>query len=126
MIQQGIESSINNFPIGSGLGTTTATEADGSQAVIHMTYLQILADIGFLSFLGYFLILITPIVNALRFIFSNKNKIYQRFQNTILPLSIFGLFTFTGLLHPLSNELTEWGIIIIAASLLMNLKNLRH
>lgn len=115
MIYTALEHSYKNFPLGSGFQTTKSQEKDGSYAVVHIAYIQTLADIGIMGFLGFMLIVFYPIYRVIAYSLQNKRFIKPFIKDTVTPLSIVSLCALSFLFHPISNELTEWGILIIAA-----------
>ncbi|SMB83689.1 hypothetical protein SAMN05660772_00677 [Pasteurella testudinis DSM 23072] len=119
MLSIGWQQAVDNFPFGGGFGSTKANEY-GEKVVIHMTYLQILADEGVVSLLGYLLFFIYPLYHGIRFVTEKKALFLERFEIMLTPLSVLILFLFMGLFHPLSNELSEWGIVLVAISIILN------
>lgn len=119
MLNVGWQQTLANFPWGNGFGSTLADDL-GVRSVIHMTYLQLLADTGIISLVGYLLFLLTPLYYGLKFVIENQGLFVERFELILSPLSILILFLFIGLFHPISNELTEWTIVLTAISVLMN------
>ena len=119
MLNVGWQQTLDNFPWGSGFGSTRIDDY-GASSVIHMTYLQLLADTGVISLIGYLLFLLIPVYYGFRFVTEKPGSFAERFELILSPLSILILFLFIGLFHPLSNELTEWAIVLTAISILMN------
>lgn len=118
MIQAGWHKAVVTFPWGGGFGATRVADNDVT-SVIHMTYVQLLADEGVLSFIGYLLIILAPLYAGLKFVFAARETFIERFELMLAPLSVLALFTMMGCFHPLSNELTEWGIVLVAMTLVM-------
>ncbi|WP_232238918.1 MULTISPECIES: hypothetical protein [Serratia] len=118
MIQAGWHKAVVTFPWGGGFGATRVADNDVT-SVIHMTYVQLLADEGVLSFIGYLLIILAPLCAGLKFVFAARETFIERFELMLAPLSALALFTMMGCFHPLSNELTEWGIVLVAMTLVM-------
>lgn len=120
MLKTAYFSVIENFPFGTGFGTTISLENDGSPVVIHMAYLQVLSDLGVTGFVGLLCIVFYPLYKILLYLLSNTSKsILYKIDRLMLPLSIVLLFSMTLLFHPISNELTEWGIVFIAMTILL-------
>lgn len=115
MLLEGWKQAVHKFPWGGGFGTTMVDD-NGSRTVIHMTYLQILGDEGILALTGYLLILLYPLYRALRYTTEQRSLLRERFELMLPPVSILTLYILTGLLHPLSNELTEWALILAATA----------
>ncbi|MEQ4664233.1 hypothetical protein ABN067_21995 [Providencia rettgeri] len=119
MLNIGWQQTLNSFPWGNGFGNTR-TDDFGVSSVIHMTYLQLLADTGIISLVGYLLFLLAPLYYGFKFLTEKPELFVERFELILSPLSILILFLFMGLFHPISNELTEWTIVLTAISVLIN------
>ncbi|MCW2256815.1 O-antigen ligase [Providencia alcalifaciens] len=113
MLKAGWKTTLEKFPWGNGFGSTRVDDF-GANSVIHMTYLQLLADEGIVSLIGYLLFLITPLYYGVKFITQKRELFAERFEFMLCPLSIITLYLFIGIFHPLSNELTEWAIVLTA------------
>ncbi|MBI6150744.1 hypothetical protein JEP92_01465 [Serratia surfactantfaciens] len=118
MLHTGWQQTVDKFPWGGGFGSTRVDDF-GADSVIHMTYLQLLADEGVLSFIGYLLFILTPLYYGLKFVFEKRELFVERFESMLTPLSVLALFLFMGCFHPLSNELTEWAIVLTAISIVI-------
>ncbi|MGP2760563.1 hypothetical protein ACTVPB_01840 [Serratia marcescens] len=118
MLHTGWQQTVDKFPWGGGFGSTRVDDF-GTDSVIHMTYLQLLADEGVLSFIGYLLFILTPLYYGLKFVFEKRELFVERFESMLSPLSVLALFLFMGCFHPLSNELTEWAIVLTAISIVI-------
>lgn len=118
MLIEGVRGVQEHFLLGSGFGTTVAqTESMDSPMVVHMTYLQVLADTGLLGFLGYMGIFLVPLwyfFLAMR----RANDSWSLFDENALPLGIVGIYMFSSLLHPISNEISEWAVVLPALAML--------
>lgn len=123
MIEGGLIKVKSNFPWGGGFGSTRFSD-NNIYSVLHMTYIQILADEGILSLIGFMMILVLPLIKSITFIIKNPSDFTSNFERMLTPLSVICLFLLMGLFHPLSNELTEWGIVLVSVALVMtNVKN---
>lgn len=111
MLETGWHQSMAKFPWGGGFGSTTVDD-NGSRTVIHMTYLQILGDEGIIALAGYLLMLFFPLYRAIRYLTENRKLLAERFEVMLAPISILSLYALTGFLHPLSNEITEWALVL--------------
>ncbi|EPF2623191.1 hypothetical protein [Yersinia intermedia] len=118
MLRVSWQHAVESFPWGGGFGSTRLMDF-GANSVIHMTYLQLLADDGVLAFVGYLLFLLYPLYRGVRYVISERKLFIERFDTMLCPLSALTLFLFMGLFHPLSNELTEWGIILAALAIVI-------
>ncbi len=118
MLQAGWKRALETFPWGCGFGCTSIAES-GEKIVIHMTYLQILADEGVISLVGYLLFMLYPLYRAIRYLTEKPEVFAERFDLMLTPVSILLLYLFIGFLHPLSNELTEWALVMGAISIVM-------
>lgn len=118
MLIEGVRGVQEHFLLGSGFGATVAqTEGMSAPMVVHMTYLQVLADTGLIGFLGYLGIFVVP----LWYFFSALRKSDARwclFDQNVLPLGIIGVYLFSGLFHPVSNEISEWAVVLPALAML--------
>lgn len=118
MLIEGVRGVQEHFLLGTGFGTTVAqTESMDSPMVVHMTYLQVLADTGLLGFLGYMGIFLVPLwyfFLAMR----RANDSWSLFDENVLPLGIVGIYMFSSLLHPISNEISEWAVVLPALAML--------
>ncbi|CAI0778368.1 Uncharacterised protein [Serratia entomophila] len=119
MLHTGWQQTVDKFPWGGGFGSTRVDDF-GASSVIHMTYLQLLADEGVLSFVGYLLFILCPLYYGLKFVTEKRELFTERFELMLSPLSVLALFLFMGCFHPLSNELTEWAIVLTAISIVMS------
>ncbi|BEL79546.1 MULTISPECIES: hypothetical protein [Serratia] len=119
MLHTGWQQTVDKFPWGGGFGSARVDDF-GTSSVIHMTYLQLLADEGILSFIGYLLFLLTPLYCGLKFVFEKRELFVERFEQMLCPLSVLALFLFMGCFHPLSNELTEWAIVLTAVAIVVS------
>lgn len=119
MLHTGWQQTVDKFPWGGGFGSTRVDDF-GANSVIHMTYLQLLADEGVLSFVGYLLFILCPLYYGLRFVTEKRELFAERFEQMLCPLSVLALFLFMGCFHPLSNELTEWAIVLTAISVVIS------
>ncbi|WP_342630740.1 O-antigen ligase family protein [Marinobacter alkaliphilus] len=118
MLIEGVRGVQEHFLLGSGFGTTVAqTEGMSVPMVVHMTYLQVLADTGLIGFMGYLGIFVVPLwyfFSALR----ESDAPWDLFDQNVLPLGIIGIYLFGGLFHPVSNEISEWAIVLPALAML--------
>jgi len=113
MLAHGIRSAISNFPLGGGLGSTTADD-HGTQVHIHMTYLQLLSDLGLIGILAYLAIFLLSVLWFFR--------IEKETRASVLPaLAIVFVYLAQGCFAPLSNEITEWFPVVLAFSVLYHL-----
>ncbi|PVZ85831.1 hypothetical protein C9426_17970 [Serratia sp. S1B] len=118
MLRIGWEKAVDKFPWGGGFDSTQVTDFD-TTSVIHLTYLQLLADDGVFSFAGYLLFMLFPLYSGLRFVTEKRQLFVERFERLLCPLSVLIMFLFMGFFHPLSNELTEWGIVLAAMTIVI-------
>jgi hypothetical protein len=118
MLQTGWKQAIDTFPWGCGFGCNGVL-ANGSHVVTHMTYLQILGDGGVISLVGYMLFMLFPLYRGMRYLIERDELFTERFDVMLTPISVLLLYLFIGFLHPVSNELTEWAIVLAAISIVM-------
>jgi O-antigen ligase len=110
---------IRSHPVlGSGIITTTTESTVGPQAV-HMTYLQVWADLGLLGLIAYVWLVwgwIPWVPAALRRISGMSDPVQRALHhNAIFLLLVYGVI---GFFHPLSTEWSEWIIFIVAYAIL--------
>lgn len=104
MLNTVLKAAIENFPFGGGLGTTTAIGMH-----VHFTYMQLVADIGVLGLISYLAIFG---VFGLWYIQSTPPARVE-----LVPgLAVVGVFLLQGAFAPLTNELSEWFPVILAAA----------
>ena len=117
MIKDSWEGVVNNFPIGGGFGsTTTQTSSMTEPMVVHMTYFQLLADLGLLGLLSYLAIFILPLAMLWKRL-SRTEDVWGEIDRSILPLGVLCVYLFSGLFHPISNEISEWLVVLVAMAL---------
>ncbi len=125
MLRVGWQQAVNKFPWGGGFGSTRVMDL-GVRNNIHMTYLQLLADEGVLAFVGYLIFILFPVYRGLGYIAAKREGFVERFEQLLCPLSVIVLMLFIGCFHPLSNELTEWGVVLTAIALVITHVPHRH
>lgn len=120
MLKEGFNGACENAPFGAGFGATVVyvSEIDGPM-VIHNTYLQVLSDLGFIGFISHLYIVFAPVLFIAKGFFYSTIK-FSQVNDNFLPLGILIVYAFVGLFHPISNEISEWLIIVVAVSILYN------
>ena len=85
---------------------------------VHMTYFQLLGDLGWLGLLAY-LSLVLAWLPWLPRAWANIRRLSSAAERALYYNAIFLLFffLFAGLLHPLSTEWSEWVTFIIPYAL---------
>ncbi len=111
--------------VGKGIGSTRTNTPVGPM-VVHMTYLQVWADMGILGFVSYigvawgWIIWLPKIVRQIRGLsYCSERAVCY---NAIYLLIVFGI---SGLFHPLSTEWSEWILFLFPYSILIRLLNNR-
>lgn len=118
MVMDGLRGVVDHFPAGGGLGASvTQTESMTRPMVVHMAYLQLLADVGIIGFVGYLGIFLVPVAYAISRLRQSADP-WACFDRMVLPLGILGIYLFGGLLHPVSTELSEWLIVLVGIAML--------
>jgi O-antigen ligase len=103
--------------LGTGIGTTTSETVVGPM-VIHMTYLQVWADMGLLGLTAYvwlmwgWIVLAPTVLRRVRALSDPTLK--ALYYNSVFLLLVYGL---AGCFHPLSTEWSEWIIFIVPYAL---------
>lgn len=105
------------FPFGGGF-STAVTFTPGGYIVIHNAYLSSVGDIGVLGFLGVFMLFVSPIVLMVKDVDILCSA--QAKEGAYLVASLLGVlgFYFSWVFHPLTTEMSEWGILFVMFSLL--------
>ncbi|MBQ0831292.1 hypothetical protein [Marinobacter sp.] len=119
MFKEAVSGSLGNFPLGAGFGSTGVSVAGvEGLMVVHITYLQLLSDVGVIGLIGYLGIFAIPLLAAYRRVARAENGwlVLDRFS---LPLCILSGYLVAGLFHPVSSELSEWAIVLLALCLLV-------
>ena len=121
MLETGMDALRNASLIGHGVGTTQA-DTDFGLMVVHMTYLQIIGDLGVLGLVAYLWLVLgwVPwLPRAWRSIRALPDAGSRAlYFNAIFLLAAFAL---SGLFHPLSTEWSEWIMFIVPSSLFWEL-----
>lgn len=115
LIKGGWEQAMRSFPWGSGFGVPGVNQS----TVTHLTYLQLVGEVGVMGLIGYVLILFAPMYIGLKYVFEKRDSFLERFELLMLPIAILVFFAFTGLFHPISNELNEWAMLLVSVSIIM-------
>jgi O-antigen ligase len=117
MLQDVVEAIRDHPLLGTGIGTTTSESVVGPM-VIHMTYLQVWADMGLVGLTAYVWLMwgwipwIPTVLRRIRDISEPAKR--ALYYNAVFLLLLYGL---VGLFHPLSTEWSEWIIFIIPYAL---------
>jgi len=119
MLRVGWKQAIDKFPWGAGFGKTGIWR--GNQYLpIHMTYLQIICDEGILSLAGYLLFLGFPLYRGIKYLAGKRDQFVEELELLLVPITVLLLYLFSGCFHPVSNELTEWAVVLSAISIIMS------
>jgi O-antigen ligase len=122
---QDVVDAIQEHPVfGTGIQTTVSETIIGPMP-IHMTYLQVWADMGVLGLIAYMWLVWGWLVwtpRVIRRIRSTADPVQRAvYYNALFVLIVYG---FTGFLHPLSTEFSEWIIFIVPYALLWEVAHL--
>jgi hypothetical protein len=117
MLSTGLEALQNAGLLGTGIGSTRA-DTDVGVMVVHMTYLQILGDLGVLGLLAYVSLILGWLPKTRR-AFRNIRSLQTPQERAIYYNAIFLLVAFAlqGVFHPLSTEWSEWIAFIVPYAL---------
>ncbi len=115
---QDVTKAIRAHPVlGTGTETTTTESVIGPMS-IHMTYLQLWADIGLLGFVAYIWLIwgwVAWVPKVLRRVQALSDPARRAiYYNAIFLLVVYGSI---GFLHPFSTEWSEWIIFIVPYAL---------
>jgi hypothetical protein len=121
MLETGMDALRNASLIGGGAGTTQA-DTDLGLMVVHMTYLQIIGDLGIIGLLAY-VWLVLGWIPWLPRAGRNISLLPSPSDRALYYNAIFllGIFALSGLFHPLSTEWTEWIMFIVPSALFWEL-----
>ncbi len=118
MLQDGVEA-IQAHPIwGTGIETTTTETIVGPMG-IHMTYLQVWADMGLLGLTAFvwlmwgWIVWVPMVLRRIRVLSAPAQR--ALYYNALFLLFFYGLAAF---FHPLSTEWSEWIVFIIPYALI--------
>ncbi|MGI9573794.1 hypothetical protein ACRYJU_06860 [Alloalcanivorax xenomutans] len=118
MLLSGIYQAVDNFPWGGGVLSTTVP-AYGIDMVIHMAYLQVLSDQGVAGFVGFSGLFFIPLLVFFKKIRGQCLDAKSLRANTI-AIAIVMIYAGHGLFHPVSNTISEWGVVLLAMAVLIN------
>jgi hypothetical protein len=103
--------------LGTGIETTVTETIIGPMG-IHMTYLQVWGDLGFLGLVAYIWLVwgwIAWVPRVLRRVQTLADPVHRAVYYNALYMLLF--FALAGFFHPLSTEWSEWVIFIVAYAL---------
>jgi len=105
--------------LGSGIGTTTSGTDVGPMPV-HMTYLQVWADLGLLGLVSILVLMLAPIMLARR-VLKRVRKLPAPVERALQYNAAFlvALYAFSALMHPLSTEWSEWLLYLVPLGILV-------
>src|SRR5574337_37757 len=113
MIGDGITLAEKCLPFGCGFGAAVTQTAEGSM-VIHNAFLSSLADVGIVGFAGLLIIVFGPLLAALQRLPAVSTPA-DGYYLLAAAMGVLG-FAFSMFLHPLSTEMSEWGLFLIMAA----------
>lgn len=112
MLADGIRAAVECFPFGCGFSASVTQTTDGPM-VIHNAYLSSLGDLGLIGFFALVGIVVSPFIPLFLQVGTRgqvvKNSSYFSFA---AGLGVLG-FAFSWMLHPLTTEMSEWGLLFI-------------
>lgn len=117
MINDGIFHVESCLPFGCGFGTAVSATSDGPM-VIHNAFLSSAGDVGVLGLLSLLFLIIYPLSVFVTKLWEKKARL--NYYQLAALMGILG-FAFLMLLHPLSSEMSEWGLYLIMVSWLGSL-----
>jgi O-antigen ligase len=126
LMLQTVLTAIQKHPVfGTGILTTTVPSIVGPQP-IHMTYLEVWADMGLLGLAAYVCVVwgwVVWLPRAFRHTRALSDPTQRAlYYNAIFLLIVYGL---TGFFHPLSTEWSEWIVFIIPYALVWEVSRFR-
>ena len=104
------------LPLGCGFGSAVTWTADQSM-VVHNAYLALLVDVGVLGLGGFLMIVFGPFFILINSFLLDKNILNRKnsYFTAGAGLGVAG-FCFTMMIHPLSTEMSEWGLFFLMAA----------
>lgn len=121
MLIDGVSNMGDCLPWGCGFGSSVSMVME-QPIVVHNAYLAATADLGLLGLAGLLIIVITPLYSYLLSRNNDSGCIKTESFKFVAMLGTAG-YGFLMLLHPLSSELSEWGIWILMVSWQFSLSN---
>lgn len=112
LLSAGLEHAEKCFVFGCGFGTAVALDAGGPM-VVHNAYLAALGELGIVGLVGFTLLMVMPLIflSGRRSVEAEGDHLQR---NLGLVAMLGGLsYGLSMMLHPMSSELSEWGIWII-------------
>jgi len=119
LLADGVERAQECFIFGCGFGSASSFIM-GENVKIHNAYIGSLADLGILGLTGLMILILQPIKIFRSTLEWEKNVGNCDILAWIAVMGVLG-YGFTMTLHPLSSELSEWGIWIVMVSWLSTL-----
>ena len=121
MITSGFEQVRRSPLFGSGIGATSVMTTAGPM-VVHMTYLQVWGDYGLFGALLFTTLMSFPIwVIGRRASFMRLHNLsLTEGAGLVCAVVIVVSYPLYGLLHPLSNEFSEWAPYLLAFGVILN------
>lgn len=112
LLSVGLEHAENCFIFGCGFGSAVALKA-GEALVVHNAYLAALGELGIVGFAGFTLLMLMPVIFFVgRQTARTGGADLQSKLGLVAMLGGLG-YGLSMMLHPMSSELSEWGIWII-------------
>jgi hypothetical protein len=112
LLAAGLGHAENCFVLGCGFGSAFAIKA-GEPLVVHNAYLAALGELGIVGFTGFALLMLMPVI----FLLGGQSAEAESdvFKKSIGQVAMLGgvSYALSMMLHPMSSELSEWGIWII-------------
>ncbi len=112
LLSAGLEHARECYLLGCGFGSAVAVKA-GVSLVVHNAYLSAIGELGVVGSVGFTLLMLMPVI----FLFGRLDARIS--DNALreglgLAAAVGGLaYALSMMLHPMSSELSEWGIWII-------------
>jgi O-antigen ligase len=119
LLADGVGRAQECFIFGCGFGSASSFIM-GENVKIHNAYIGSLADIGILGLTGLTILMLQPIKTFRSTLEREKDAGNCNILIWIAMMGVLG-YGFTMTLHPLSSELSEWGIWIVMVSWLSTL-----
>ena len=116
MLADGLTHAEQCLALGCGFGSAVSATPEGPM-VIHNAFLAVLGDVGVLGFIGFVVIISSPLLVLLARLstFPSRSDFGSTYFICAATLGVIG-FMFTLIFHPFSTEMSEWGLFFIMAS----------
>ena len=121
MITAGFEQ-IRSSPVWGGGIESSVVMTGGGPMVIHLSYLQVWGDYGLFGFLLFVIIMVLPLLILTKRVQALLTTRFSSIEQAGLLSALVVVLSYPlyGLLHPISNEFSEWAPMLMALAVIWN------